>query len=293
MAKEIFWFNGDLQHHEDYSVPITQHCETVRKAGYDFICLQYKDMQDPSRIPDARTISSSDFLIISGSEQAFQSCRGLWAHFGLIPFTPPMPDTITDNFNIRQGLEEVRRRSSDCLIIVHHPADQRWLQEDFKRAYEGGARYMELNPEKTPLQSAVDLWDQCLSAGLRFYANLSTDAHGLGGIRRKGYVSVPASALKADKIIHALRHGAHVCVEEQCAVRIGKVERPTLVPGDVYSVEAEGTVWTRFIGSGGQLLDATREMPARYEIRGDEGYVRAELLDANGRRVFTQPAFKP
>ena len=125
------WFSGDLQNHEDFSVPVKEHCEICRRAGYDFICLQYKDMQDPKLIHDAAELTTDQFLVIPGAEQAFQSCRELWAHFGFMPFPVPMPDTITDYFDIKEGLAEADRRHPGCLKTIHHPADQRWEMQDF------------------------------------------------------------------------------------------------------------------------------------------------------------------
>ena len=46
---------------------------------------------------------------------------------------------------------------------------------------------------------------------------------------------------------------------------------------------------TTFIGRGGRVLASVAGFDARYDIRGNEGYVRAVVTDSNGRRAWTQP----
>jgi hypothetical protein len=45
----------------------------------------------------------------------------------------------------------------------------------------------------------------------------------------------------------------------------------------------------QFIGKGGRVLREVTEPTATYEIRGDEGYVRARVLESNGRQAWCQP----
>ena len=45
----------------------------------------------------------------------------------------------------------------------------------------------------------------------------------------------------------------------------------------------------QFIGKGGRVLREVTEPSATYEIRGDEGYVRARVLESNGRLAWCQP----
>ncbi len=291
--KETCWFEGDIHNHEDGSVPIEEHIETVRKAGYDFICLQYKDMEDPERIPDSTVITREDLLVIPGAEQAFQSSRNLWAHFGFMPFAVPMPDTITDHFDIENGLSEAERRSPGCLKIVHHPSDRRWTMKDLTTAHRAGTRFLELNPSDESIEFAISLWDRCLSSGLSYYATLSTDAHGLGGIRRFGHVKIQASSLTQPEILSSLRSGTFVAAEEGCRATPVKVPRPGHGQGGEYRILSEGAVETRFVGFGGSILGRADGATASYRISGNEGYVRGEVVSENGLRFFTQPIMIP
>jgi len=46
---------------------------------------------------------------------------------------------------------------------------------------------------------------------------------------------------------------------------------------------------TDFVGQGGRVLATTGELTAVYTPRGDEGYVRAKVIESNGRVAWVQP----
>ena len=45
----------------------------------------------------------------------------------------------------------------------------------------------------------------------------------------------------------------------------------------------------QFIGRGGVVLEEALDSPATYRFRGTEGYVRARVLESNGRIAWVQP----
>ena len=45
----------------------------------------------------------------------------------------------------------------------------------------------------------------------------------------------------------------------------------------------------QFIGKGGKLLKEVLDTPATYDSRGDEGYVRARVIESNGQMAWVQP----
>jgi hypothetical protein len=49
----------------------------------------------------------------------------------------------------------------------------------------------------------------------------------------------------------------------------------------------------QFIGSGGRLLRESVETQATYVFTGDEGYVRAKILESNGLVAWCQPVRPP
>jgi len=48
---------------------------------------------------------------------------------------------------------------------------------------------------------------------------------------------------------------------------------------------------TRFVGKDTRVLAGVAGLTPRDGIRGDEGYVRAAIVDSDGWRAWTQPYF--
>ena len=48
----------------------------------------------------------------------------------------------------------------------------------------------------------------------------------------------------------------------------------------------------QFIGRNGRLLSEATSSPATYTFTGDERYVRAKILESNGRVAWTQPVIR-
>jgi hypothetical protein len=59
------------------------------------------------------------------------------------------------------------------------------------------------------------------------------------------------------------------------------------------SLKVRATDWSKyrvqFIGGGGRILSEIADSTATYTFRGDEGYVRARVLESNGQTAWTQP----
>jgi hypothetical protein len=45
----------------------------------------------------------------------------------------------------------------------------------------------------------------------------------------------------------------------------------------------------QFIGKNGRVLSEAITSPAVYQFRGDEAYVRAKIIESNGKIAWTQP----
>jgi hypothetical protein len=47
----------------------------------------------------------------------------------------------------------------------------------------------------------------------------------------------------------------------------------------------------QFIGRQGKILNEVATNPAVYALKGDEFYVRAKVIESNGKTAWTQPVF--
>lgn len=284
-------YRGDTHHHQVGEVSIEEQMRMLRERGDDFVFLEYKDRAKAEQIPDPAALSTPDFLVIAGAEQSFLGEKGIYNHLSIEPLRVPIPDTETDYWHIAEGFAHVNERVPNALLRINHPADDRWTAEDLREAVEGGARIWELNPAENGVQFAVDLWDKCLSTGWVLYASLSSDIHHLTQIDATGYVAVWAEDLEQGLILEAMRAGEFVAVQRGCAAEPLCVDRGDGRPGSRYEISLPCPAVVRFIGSGGALLAEVEGTSAAYEIKGNEGYVRAEVVDGQGLRAFTQPVF--
>ena len=102
----------------------------------------------------------------------------------------------------------------------------------------------------------------------------------------RGWVYVRAPQLEGRAIVEALDRGDFYA--------------STGVELAGYSADRNGlalkvrpTAWSKyrvqFIGRGGRLLSEIPDANATYAFKGDEGYVRAKVLESNGLVAWTQP----
>lgn len=60
------------------------------------------------------------------------------------------------------------------------------------------------------------------------------------------------------------------------------------------SIKQDGSSKYRisFIGKGGEILKESIDNPALYQFRGNELYVRAKVIESNGKVAWTQPVWR-
>ncbi|HZI79410.1 MAG TPA: CehA/McbA family metallohydrolase [Vicinamibacterales bacterium] len=138
-----------------------------------------------------------------------------------------------------------------------------------------------------------EVWDRLLSAGKVVYGIAVDDAHvfkqpgnpSVSGPGR-GWVTVRAARLEPKALMESLERGdfyasTGVVIEDVRATAKDLTVR----------VKVEGVTKHRiqFIGRGGKLLREATDPIATYEFAGGEGYVRAKVIDSNGRMAWVQP----
>jgi predicted metal-dependent phosphoesterase TrpH len=141
------------------------------------------------------------------------------------------------------------------------------------------------------------MWDDILSAGMVLYGIAVDDAHNFKtpGDRTKstpghGWVMVRAASLSAGDILRALEQGDFYA---STGVRL----RDYSVSGSEIKIDIAEETQSRskytvqFIGKWGKILKEVASNPAIYAFKGDEFYVRARIIESNGKTAWTQPVF--
>jgi len=138
------------------------------------------------------------------------------------------------------------------------------------------------------------LWDSLLTRGKLVFGVASDDAHHFKNFGPeysnpgRGWVMVRAPRLESGEIARALDRGDFY---SSTGVSLKDVK----ITDSSLTVEIEEKGRTKytvfFIGQGGNVLAESADNPAVYRFTGNEPYVRAKVLDSNGREAWTQPHF--
>jgi len=143
--------------------------------------------------------------------------------------------------------------------------------------------------------STEALWDSLLTRGKLIFGVGDDDSHYFkpedaenAELARPGraWVMVRADTLSADAILGALRRGDFYATNGVLLRRYEASAREIQIE---IAPAGDMRFRTEFIGSGGRVLASSTALRARYAITGSEGYVRARVTDANGRRAWMQP----
>lgn len=141
------------------------------------------------------------------------------------------------------------------------------------------------------------LWNQVLDQGVLVFGVATDDAHhydDADAVRAagrpaftgdKGWIMVRAAKNPAD-IEKSVRSGDFYSTTGALLTRVTR--------GNPYLVEVAPTVedpTIRFIGPGGEVLDERRTHSAEFRFTG--AWIRAVVVDAGGRKAWTQPAVAP
>jgi hypothetical protein len=138
-----------------------------------------------------------------------------------------------------------------------------------------------------------DIWDTLLSGGQTIYGIAVDDAHvfkqpgnpNAAGPGR-GWIVVRAARLDAGSLMEALERG-------EFYASTGVVLDDIRSDGKSLAVTVQPDSWSKyriqFIGKQGRILREVTEPTATYTFNGEEGYVRARVLESNGRYAWVQP----
>jgi hypothetical protein len=138
-----------------------------------------------------------------------------------------------------------------------------------------------------------EMWDAILSSGKLLYGIAVDDAHNFktpwdkrGSRPGQGWVVVRAEKLTPAAILEAMERG-----DFYASTGVELTDYQASEKSITITIRETGSTKHRvqFIGKGGRIGSEAITNPAVYQIRGDEGYVRAKVIDSNGKVAWTQP----
>ena len=288
------WLKGNLHTHTLESDGDSTPAEVVRwyaDHGYDFLAIT--DHDKVTRVDDSRGL-----VLILGEEVTDRlpkkplHVNAIGIDEAIKPQRGATPVEV-----LQRNIDAVRK--TGALALINHPnfgwafgADE-LLQLERANFLEIASGHPFVNAEGPP--SVESMWDRMLTAGKRIYGVAVDDTHHLKRVwdedvvlPGKAWVMVRAEKRDVKAILAALASG------DFYASNGVELEELTIEEKSI-AVKVREKNFARyriqFIGSGGRVLQQSTGLTATYAIRGDEGYVRAKVIDSNGRMAWAQPVW--
>jgi hypothetical protein len=301
-SEPLRWFKGNTHTHTLNSDGDSTPDDVVRwyrEHGYQFLVLT--DHNYLTSVDGLNALHAADdrFLLIRGEE--------VTDRFGDKPIHVnglDLSQTVQPQGG--QSVVDVLQRNVDAIRKergiphINHP-NFRWAMTPDELRQVRNTRLFEIyngHPQVNNIGGGgvpglEEIWDAVLSAGQSIYGIAVDDAHvfkepgnpNVAGPGR-GWIVVRAPRLNAASLMQALERGDFYA-------STGVVLDDVRADAKVMTISVKPDSWSKyriqFIGRQGRVLREVAEPTATYTIIGDEGYVRARVVESNGRYAWTQP----
>ena len=296
------WFKGNTHTHTLNSDGDSTPDDVVRwyrEHRYHFLVLtDHNFLTDVSAL-QALHGASDRFLVIPGEEVSDRFGTAPLHINGLNVSAQVEPQGGTSVVDVLQRNVDAIRGAGG-VPHINHP-NFRWAMTAAELGAVRNTRLFEIfncHPEINMLGGGgvpglEEAWDAILTSGTLingiavddahvFKAPGNPDAAGPG----RGWVMVRAERLDTSLILQALERGdfyASTGVELADYVVTSRSMTVTVKPTMFSKYRVQ------FIGRGGTLLNESTDTTATYEFTGRESYVRAKVIESNGRVAWGQP----
>jgi hypothetical protein len=298
------WYKGNTHTHtlnSDGDSTPDEVARWYREHGYNFLVLT--DHNYVTSVGGLNAVHGADekFLVVKG-EEVTDKYDGRPIHINGLNVErlvePQGGRSVADT--VQRDVDAIR--GARGVPHVNHP-NFGWAitAEDLKQVrndrlfeiYNGHPQVNNLGGGGRP--GLEEMWDILLTSGKQIYGLAVDDAHHFkrpwdraASRPGRGWVMVRAERLAAPDILSALERGdfyasTGVELEDYRADGQGITVKVKEVKSSRYRVV--------FSGRGGRVLQEFTTVEAAYRIRGDEGYVRAKVIESNGNFAWTQPVF--
>jgi hypothetical protein len=303
---DLRWFKGNTHTHTLNSDGDSTPDDVVRwyrEHDYDFLVLTDHNFLTSVEALNALHGADQKFLVVRGEE--------VTDRFGEKPLhvngldlarlvSPQGGQSVIDV--LQRNVDAIRNENG--IPHINHPNFRWGVTADELRQVRNTQLFEIYNghPQVNNLGGGgvagmEEAWDSILSSGKIMYGIAVDDAHvfkqpgnpNVSGPGR-GWVVVRAAKLDGRMLVQSLERGDFYA-------STGVILDELRVDAKGVSVRVKADSWAKyriqFIGKGGRVLSDVPESTATYAIRGDEGYVRARVLESNGRMAWIQPIAVP
>jgi hypothetical protein len=304
--QKLTWYKGNTHTHTINSDGDSTPDEVVRwyrEHKYNFLVLSDHNYLTETDGLNSVFGAANQFLLIKGEELSAEYQKKPIHINGLNVrevVKPQHGDSLSDT--IQNNVNAIRK--ADGVPHINHP-NFRWAfgANELKAVknyrlleiYNGHPQVNNLGGGGLPGLEAM--WDDILSAGLVVYGIAVDDAHYFKtpddqtrSTPGHGWVMVRAAKLGAAEILQALEQGEFYA-STGVTLRDYQASKKEIK----IDIEEETKVFSKytvqFIGQWGKVMKEVTANPAVYTFKGDEMYVRAKVIESNGKAAWTQPVF--
>ena len=296
------WFKGNLHSHTLNSDGDSTPDDVVRwyrENGYNFVTIT--DHNYFTNVDGLNTLHGADgkFLIVKGEEVTDRFGEKPIHVNGLDPASfikPPGGDSVVgmvqnmvDAIRAARGVPSINHPNFGWAIT---PDELGQVQRTrLFEVFNGHPTVNNLGGGGVP--GLEETWDRILSSGKLLYGIAVDDAHVFKRPEDKtaprpgtGWVHVRVPRLEPRAIVEALERGDFY---SSTGVELTSVEATSSSLSIAIRTAASSKYRIQFIGKQGRVLSEVTTSPATYTFKGDEGYVRAKVIESNGKLAWIQP----
>ena len=300
------WYKGNTHTHtinSDGDSTPDDVARWYREHGYQFVVLTDHNVLTSVDALNGLLGADEQFLIVKG-EEVTDPLGGKPLHInGLDVSARVPPQGGTSVLDVLQRNVDAIRQAKGVPHINHPNFGWAITREELQQVrnnrlfeiFNGHPMVNNLGGGGVP--GMEDVWDAILSNGTLLYGIAVDDAHSFKDPANpnvpapgRGWVVVRAPRLEVRALLDALERGDFYA---STGVELADYQ----ASARQITVTVKATTFSKyrvqFVGRGGRVLRESLDPSATYEIRGDEGYVRARILESNGRMAWCQPLVVP
>jgi hypothetical protein len=301
-APQARWYKGNTHTHTLNSDGDSTPDEVVRwyrEHGYHFLVLTDHNYLTAVDGLNAVHGAVDKFLVIRG-EEVTSSVASKAVHVNGLNLDTLVKQSTADSVlaAMQENVDGIRKANG--VPHINHP-NFTWamtpdeLQKvERTRLFEIFNGHPQVNNEGGGGSPGLeDVWDRVLSSGRMMYGVAVDDAHHfkrpgdpLASGPGRGWISVRTDRLEPRAIVEAMERG-----DFYASTGVELVSYDATAASINLAIKA--TTYSRyrvqFIGKTGRVLSEITDPKATYTFQGDEGYVRARILESNGYVAWTQP----
>lgn len=301
-APNARWYKGNTHTHTINSDGDSSPEEVVKwykEHGYNFLVLTDHNVFTGVDGLNTRYALDEQFIVVRGEEVTDKFGDKPIHINGLDPARMIDPQGGTSVLDvIQRNVDAIR--AARGVPHINHP-NFRWAitADDLKQVknyklfeiYNGHPQVN--NQGGGGMPGLEEIWDDILSAGQMQYGIAVDDAHHFkrhddrsASRPGQGWVVVRSEKLEAQALLSAMERGDFYA---STGVELNDYQ----VNAASMTLVVKTNTWSKFriqfIGALGKVLSEGTANFATYRFRGDEGYVRARVIESNGLMAWTQP----